>query len=102
MVALLQDFRDVCGLYFGIWFVLLAVGQLEVWPHVVRPVAQLELEIFVAEDLLIVAKDWICKFGVKAGHRSKSILGRGQKCDIQRLIGVREPWDVSVQLSLVI
>lgn len=84
-----EDFLDVEG--FGVAYggELLAELDLEVGAHVRRIVAEVDLEVLVAKDFLLFAKDGVCESGVEFGLFA--IGAWGNERDHESLVGGGRP-----------
>ena len=100
MSTLFQDTLDVGRLSLTQWLHLLAVGCLYVRPHVIGAVAQADLQVFVAEDLLFIAKDGVGELGMECPNGARARLRWSEKVDMKRIIRVGDPCSaISVSLE---
>lgn len=91
MAPFLQDSDNICRLGVSYRLELLAVGGLEMRAHVISTVAQADLEILVAEDLFLLAKDGVCELGVEGRNVLEARLRRRDEADIDGIVGVGQP-----------
>lgn len=67
--------------------------------HVISTVAQADLEILVAEDLFLLAKDGVCELGVEGRNVLEARLRRRDEADIDGIVGVGQPWRGKLALN---
>lgn len=91
MIAFPKNSCHICRLRSSIKVEFLAVGCLQVRSHIVCAKPQADLEIFVAKDLFLLAKNRVCVSGVKGSQMLKARFGGGQQADMDRLVGVGKP-----------
>lgn len=61
------------------------------WAHVVGSVSEIDLQILVAKDLFIFAKDFISEFRVKGADKFQAGARRRHKADGQGLVRISNP-----------
>lgn len=92
MVSFLKYGVDICRLiYASRRCQLFGVGNIHMRPHVVRPVAQADLQVSVAEDFLLVAKDRVRKFWVESIDETKPRFRGRNEAHAERIVGVDDP-----------
>ena len=79
---------------------LLVKGILEVRAHVMRVVAEIDLEALVAENLLLFTEDRVGEFGAKRRDSLRAILSRPDEADRGCLRGVFRPYGKEIKISL--
>lgn len=95
MAALFQNLADIGGFVSVESFVLLAVGCLQMWSHIVCAIAQANLEVLVTEYLLIVAEDRIGELGVKGADGFQAGFRRRNKANGERIVRIGKPCSTS-------
>lgn len=60
--------------------------------HIVGAVSEVDLEILVAKDFFIFAKDGVGEAGVKGGNQLKARGRWRNETDVKRRIRVGKPW----------
>lgn len=93
MVTLLEDSRHICRLRSADCIEFLAVRRLQVRSHIVGPISKVDLKILVPENLLLLAKNRVSVSRVEGCNMLKTRFGGGHKADVNRLVGVREPFE---------
>lgn len=70
--------------------------------HVVSTVSQADLEILVAEDLFLLAKDGVRELGVEGRNILEARLRRRDEADIDGIVGVGQPWRGKLALNALV
>lgn len=96
---MLQNSINICRLSVSDPLELAGELRLEVWSHVVGPVPQTDLEIFVAKDLLFIAKDGVGELRIECRDVLEASRRRRDETDVNSIVGVGEPW-VRIQSML--
>lgn len=71
---------------------LLAICDLHIWAHVVGAKPEADLQVFVAEDLLFLAKNLIGEFGMEVSNEPQTRRCWGDETDIERVVRIGEPY----------
>lgn len=93
MIAILEDSGHLCWLGPSDRLELLAVRCLQVRSHIVGAISQVDLEVLVAKDLFVLTKYGIGVSRIEGRNVLKTGLGGGQKTDVNRIVGVRQPFE---------
>ena len=93
MVTLLEDSCHICRLRSADCIEFLAVRRLQVRSHIVGPISKVDLKILVPENLLLLAKNRVSVSRIEGRNMLKTRFGGGHKADVNRLVGVREPFE---------
>lgn len=63
--------------------------------HVADMVAQIDLEVLVAEDTLLLAEYGVCEFGIEGRDCPGPLQARSHERDGEGIVGICRPYSVS-------
>ena len=92
MLTIFKNLRYVCGLRFALQTRLCHVRKLDMWAHVVRTVAQLDLGVLISIDLFFFPEDCVRELRLEACDLLETGVAHSKEFHDESIVGTGDPY----------